>query len=148
MKSFCFNLERVLALRRTQLELEDARFRQCVAAVAAVDRARADLVSAAAAAHLDVRRSVSIAGADLGALQEFHGYVQAQDQLLAVRRAERARETAAQEAAMLAARRRCRLLERLREKRLAEWKAESDRELDEVAAESYLSRWGRENARR
>jgi hypothetical protein len=41
------------------------------------------------------------------------------------------------------ARRRCRLLERLRERRRAEWKTENDRELEQVAAESYLARWGR-----
>jgi len=147
MKTFRFNLERVLALRRTQLELEDARLRQCVAAMAAVDRARAELGAAAAAADLDVRRSATIAGADLAALGEFHRHVRSQEQLLEARRAERAREAAAQETVMLEARRRCRLLERLREKRLAEWQAESDRELDQVAAESYLARWGRERRR-
>jgi len=141
MKSFQFRLERVLALRRTQLELEDARFRQCVAAVAAVDRARAELDATAVAADLDVRGAVSIAGADLAALDEFHRHVRSQEQVLAERRAERTRELAAQEAAMLEARRRCRLLERLRERRLAEWKEENDRELEQVATESYLSRW-------
>ena len=44
---------------------------------------------------------------------------------------------------MLEARRRCSLLERLKERRLAEWTHERDRELDEIAAESYLARWSR-----
>ena len=48
-----------------------------------------------------------------------------------------------QQKVMLEARRRCRLLERLKERRLAEWTAERDRELDEIAAESYLARWSR-----
>jgi hypothetical protein len=143
MKAFHFPLERVLSLRRTQLELEDARFRQSAAALAAIDRARAELGAAAVAADLEVRSAASIAGADLAALDEFHRHVRSQEQMLAGRRAERARELAAQQAAMLEARRRYRLLERLRERRLAEWKTENDRELEQVAAESYLARWGR-----
>jgi hypothetical protein len=39
-------------------------------------------------------------------------------------------------------------MERLRERRLAEWKVENDRELEQVAAESYLARWGSVRARR
>jgi hypothetical protein len=42
---------------------------------------------------------------------------------------------------MLEARRRCRLLERLKERRLAEWTSARDRELEEVASESFLARW-------
>jgi hypothetical protein len=141
MRAFDFPLERVLALRRTQLDLEDARFRQCVAALAAVDRARAELGAAAIAADLDVRGAASIAGADLAALDEFHRHVRSEEQMLAGRRVERAHELAVQQTAMLEARRRCRLLERLRERRLAEWKVEGDRELEQVAAESYLARW-------
>jgi hypothetical protein len=34
-------------------------------------------------------------------------------------------------------------LERLKERRLAEWTAERDHELDEIAAESYLGRCSR-----
>jgi hypothetical protein len=48
---------------------------------------------------------------------------------------------------MLEARRRCRLLERLRERRWDEWKAAADRELEETAAESYLARWESPRAR-
>jgi hypothetical protein len=148
MKAFHFPLERVLSLRRTQLELEDARFRQSAAALAAIDRARAELGAAAVAADLEVRSAASIAGADLAALDEFHRHVRSQEHMLAGRRAERVRELAAQEAAMHEARRRCRLLERLRERRRAEWKTENDRELEQVAAESYLARWGSVRARR
>jgi hypothetical protein len=47
---------------------------------------------------------------------------------------------------MLEARRRCRLLERLKERRLTEWTAGRDHELEEIAAESYLARWSRRQA--
>ena len=60
------------------------------------------------------------------------------------RHAEVARELAKQQAAMLEARRRCRLLERLKERRWSEWKLAADRELEQAASESYLARWGRD----
>jgi len=42
---------------------------------------------------------------------------------------------------MLEAQRGVNLLERLEEGRRAEWKAAHDRELDEIAAESFLANW-------
>jgi hypothetical protein len=54
---------------------------------------------------------------------------------------------AAQQKQMLEARRRCRLLERLKDRRLTEWKAAEAHELEEVAAESYLARWKKEEPR-
>jgi hypothetical protein len=45
---------------------------------------------------------------------------------------------------MLEARRRSRLLDRLRERRLEEWEATRDKELDEIASESYLAQWNRQ----
>jgi hypothetical protein len=41
------------------------------------------------------------------------------------------------------ARRRCRLLEKLKERRRAEWEKARDRELEELASESFLARWNR-----
>jgi hypothetical protein len=56
---------------------------------------------------------------------------------------EAAQKLAEQQKLMLEARRRCRLLERLKERRFTEWTATRDREVEEIAAESYLARWGR-----
>jgi len=44
---------------------------------------------------------------------------------------------------VLRARRDVRVIEKLRERRLAEWQAEADRELEGLAAEVFLARWGR-----
>jgi hypothetical protein len=148
MKSFRFSLDRVLDWRRTQLELEENRFRQRAAALAAIDRARAEVEAAAVAADLEVRRWSLVAGADLSALDEFRKHARSQQELLAARRAACARELSAQQAAMLEARRRCRLLERLKDRRWSEWKSAGDRETEEVAAESWLAQWGNSGARR
>jgi hypothetical protein len=48
-----------------------------------------------------------------------------------------------QQSIMLEARRRCRLLERLKDRRLADWTSARDHELDELASESFLAKWAR-----
>jgi hypothetical protein len=141
LNRFVFSLQKILDWRRTQLELEEAKFRQAMEAVAAVDRARAEVEAGAVKAELEVRGWDKVAGRDLHALGDYRLHVHSQERALEARRDECARRAAAQKAAMLEARRRCRLLERLRERRLAEWKAAQTRELDSLASESYLAQW-------
>ena len=52
-----------------------------------------------------------------------------------------AERMAAGRSAMLEARRRFRLLERLKQRRLEDWRLAGDKELEELASESYLARW-------
>jgi hypothetical protein len=122
--------------------VEEAKLRQRMAELAAVERARAELEAAAIHAEFDLRRCPTVAGSELRALAEFRAHVRAEAARLAARRTERAKAAAKQQAEMLAARQRCRLLERLRERRMVEWKAASDRELEAIAAESHLVKWG------
>lgn len=143
MSAFRFSLERVLAFRRRQLELEQARYRQCAAAVEALDRARAELEASGARAETQVRAWSPVAGSDLAALAYFRRSVRAREQQIAARRIEAARAAEAQMKLLLESQRRCRLLERLKDRLLAEWTAARDRELDQLAAESHLARWTR-----
>jgi hypothetical protein len=144
MTRFHFPLQRVLDWRRTQLEIEEAKFRQATAALAALDHARAELEAGAIRTEFEVRRWEPVAGGDLAALGAYRTRVRQEDARLAAKRSECARTAAAQQTAMLEARRRLRLLERLKERRLAEWKAACDRDMEEVASESYLAQWGRD----
>jgi hypothetical protein len=148
MTNFRFPLEKVLDWRRTQLELEEAAFRQRMAVLAAAEHARAQMEAAATTTEAEVRRWNTVSGADLAAFGDFRLHARAQEAALAARRAECAREVATQQASMLEARRRCRLLERLKERRLTEWKSSLDRELESIASESYLAQWGSPRRRR
>jgi len=148
MRSFDFPLQKVLDWRRTQLDLSEAHFRQAAAALAELDRARNEIEAAENSADAEVRRWGAVVGSDLAALDQFRRHAHARKELLAARRASSARELATREAAMLEARRRCRLLERLKERRWSEWKLARDKELEEVAAESWLAQWGTARARR
>lgn len=141
MTSFRFRLERVLEWRRTELELADARFKQQAAALAELDRQHAELEATGIRTEIEVRQWRPVSGSDLAALGGFRLELRKREQALAARRAECQKELTRRQELMLEARRRLRLLERLKERRLAEWRAAWDRELDEQAAMSYLARW-------
>jgi hypothetical protein len=143
MKAFQFPLEKALDWRRVQLELEEARYKQQVAALAGLDRQRAEVEASGIRAEIEVREWRPIAAGDLTALGSFRLYVKSRESEIARLRFEAAQKLAEQQKVMLEARRRCRLLERLKEHRLTEWTAERDREVEEIAAESYLARWSR-----
>jgi hypothetical protein len=113
-----------------------------MADLAAVDGAQAELDVSAIRAEFELRRCPMVAGSDLRALAEFRGHIRAEGARLAARRTECAKAAAKQQAEMLGARQRCRLLERLKERRMTEWKTEADRDLEAVAAESHLAKWG------
>jgi flagellar biosynthesis chaperone FliJ len=141
MNAFRFPLEKVLAWRRSELELAELKFQQLTAAVAAVDKALAELETAGIRAEILVRDWSPVCGRDLAALGNFRLHVRKKNTELAARRAECAGRLAAGRGAMLEARRRLRLLERLKQRRLEDWRIARDKELEELASESYLARW-------
>jgi flagellar export protein FliJ len=143
MTRFQFRLQKVLEWREKQLELEDIRFKRQIAELASLDRARAELQSAGLQAEKQVRASAMVSGRDLSALAGYRRYVQTHGRKLEEQRAEAQKQLEARQNAMLEARRRCRLLERLKERRLSEWQLACDRELDQLASESFLALWGR-----
>ena len=143
MNCFKFPLQKVLDWRRTQLELEEIRFRQQSAAMAELDRASAQLNAAGQTAERRVRDWNPVAGGELAALGSFRLHVKLKETELARPRAECRKELGRRENVMLEARRRLRLLERLKERRLEEWCAARDKELEDLASEAYLAKWKR-----
>ena len=147
MKTFRFPLEKALDWRRIELELEEVRYKQQVGELAGLDRQRAEVEASGIRAEIEVREWRPIAAGDLTALGSFRQYVKSRESEIARLRFEAAQKLAEQQKVMLEARRRCRLLERLKEHRLTEWTAGRDREVEEIAAESYLARWSRRRTR-
>ncbi len=143
MKTFRFPLEKALDWRRIELELQEARYKQQVGELAGLDRQRAEVEAAGVRAEIQVREWNPIAAGDLTALGDFRLYVRTRESAIARQRFEAAQKLAEQQKRMLEARRRCRLLERLKERRLVEWTVARDHEIEETAAENYLARWGR-----
>jgi flagellar export protein FliJ len=144
MTRFRFPLQKVLDWRRAQLELEEFRFKQNTAALADLDRASAALAASEIGTEAEVRGWKPVTGGDLAALGSFRAGVKKSEAEIARRRAECRQKLDAQQAAMLEARRRCRLLERLKQRRETEWEALRDREIQEMAEEAFLAKWSRE----
>jgi flagellar export protein FliJ len=130
MKASRFRLDRVLDWRRTELEMEESRLRNLYAALAAIDRERAALQSTLAAAAGATVASASLDAADLHALAEYRAAARIRSDRLAQLRRAREAEIAGQQQKLLEARRRCRLLENLKSRRLAEWQQDSARQAE------------------
>jgi flagellar export protein FliJ len=141
MTAFKFPLKRVLDWRRTQLELEEARYKQQAAKLAELDRTRAEIEAEGIRAEVQVREWNPIVGSDLEALSTFRVRVKSREKQTAAKRVESVHKLAEQQRVMMEARRRYELLERLEERKLAEWRAARDREMDELASESFLAKW-------
>jgi hypothetical protein len=141
MNAFRFPLERVLAWRRTQLEVEENRYLQELAALAALQDRMAGLATAGESAETAVRTWNPVAGLELESLGRYRLHLKAEAFRLKMDEDEARRRVAFRQASMLEARRRLRLLENLKARQYAAWKADCDRELEQIAAESYLSRW-------
>ena len=139
MTRFRFRLERVLAWRRTQLEIAEAAFQGQNAVAAELDRARAALDAAGIRAEMTVRQWDRVTGGDLAALDAFRTDLQRRQTALDAQRRAAREQLEARRSAMLEARRRCRLLERLKERRLAEWNAAVEREIEQLAGEMGVS---------
>ncbi|MGC8793105.1 MAG: flagellar export protein FliJ [Bryobacteraceae bacterium] len=143
MKRFVFRLESVLRWRRGQLEQEQNRLQAMAAGRDAIRRRLEELERMRREAEACVLSSGGVSGSELAALEAFR-------RKLAAERARWQRELEecehriqAQREAVLEARRRVRLLERLKERRHEEWEADVAKELETLATESYLARWGR-----
>ena len=143
MTAFRFPLEKALHWRRTQLELAESRVEQQLAVLAAIDQARAELDAMGQRTELEVRQLARIDGRDLDALGALRLAIKSRGKTLAAKRVECGRELSVRQTALLEARRRCRLLERLKERRWKEWQSAAEKELDELAADSYLAQWAR-----
>jgi hypothetical protein len=138
MKKFHFHLEQVLGWRRTLAELRNAEALACAAAAAeaerVVERLRAEHTRAA------MELTTHSNGATLAAGSAFleKSRVRIVDALKKLEAARAALKTATEK--LVEADRNAKLLEKMKEARFREWSAESDRELEAFAAESFLNR--------
>jgi flagellar export protein FliJ len=141
MRGFQFSLERVLSWRRTELRAEEARLGPLVAERARLEAAHVEIVRAHAHAQEDLLSSGPVSGAELEALAHYR--VRLEKQKIAVEQNARqcGERIAAQRARIVETQRRARLLEKLRGRRLEEWRSEGERETENFAGEAYLARW-------
>jgi hypothetical protein len=143
MRSFRFSLEKILSWRRTELQAEEARLAGLFAERTQLDAARTEIHAASERAGNRMLEAEAVDGIELESLD---GYRRRMDrELIALdrRRAQSGEEILKQRARVVEAHRRVRLLEKLKDRRLGEWRLAWQRETDSLASEAFLARWRR-----
>lgn len=128
---------------RTQLQLEENRLSTCLAALHLAEERLAHLQ----AEHLSVEREmlsgVAIIARDLASLGLYRLRVKREAAAMEEERVHRGRALREQTAVVQEAQRRVRLVEKLRDRRLAEYSYAEDHALENLAAEAYLAKWNK-----
>ncbi len=144
MSGFQFSLARVLEWYEKQLQLEENRLAECRIALEKAQRA----LAAARAARLGIEQtlihSALIPAADLRALEWFRRKSRSDEKRLSGDCDASQSKLEAQLAAVKVVQRKVRLIEKLRERRLAEHTYAANREMEELAADSFLAKFNRE----
>ena len=141
MKPFRFSLQRVLEFRASKVDLEETKLGALRNELAGLDR---EIERVEQSRQKSVRALATVQesrGEDLRALTRFCARLEREHMALAQKRLSCCQQFARQQQTYLQARTEHRLIEKLRERQLAEWTREAGRELDRVAGELYLARW-------
>jgi len=143
MKSFRFSLQRVLEWREVQLRTEEERLSSLQQQLSGLLIRDKELQASLVRSEMELRTRPLIPAVEIAAITGFRKRVEDQRRQLRAACFKVERDIDAQRNKLLQARRDHRMLEKLREKRLAEWTYLHDRELEDVAADSFLAQWAR-----
>lgn len=142
MKAFEFTLQRMLEFRRQQAESERSSLQRLFAQLKAFEDEQTALGSEIEEARTGVAGLTCVEGQHLAALASFQCHVGRKSKEIDRLKAELAPHIERQRLAVVDSDRNVKLLERLREQKHREWTAGRDKEIDELAADSYLARFG------
>jgi len=141
MRSFQFPLERILAWRRKEFEAEEARLGVLAAEQKRLEAARLEILASWDRAGRQLLAAAFVDGSDLAALSGYRARLEREREINTRQRQEAAGRTACQRVKVMEAHRRVRLLKKLRQRRLEEWRGEWNRETENFAGEAFLARW-------
>ena len=143
MQRFRFPLEKVREWRGTQVELEEARLEKLLGERQQLEATLAQLDAGRVLEERAVLRMTRVSAEQLAALDYYRIYVEERKRQTQAQIAECGGRIARQRTRLMEARRNFQLLDRLKERRLAEWRLDFSREQEALAGELYLARWGR-----
>ena len=141
MKRFEFRLARVRDFRRQQLEMEEVKLEVLRAERQQIEAESLRLENEATGTRNSLMVTGSVEAQELVAADHYLHSLAAATKRQAAKLADWQVRTSKQQQAMVEARRRVRLLEKLEEKQLRLWKEEADREQENLSSELYLARW-------
>jgi flagellar biosynthesis chaperone FliJ len=141
MQTFRFRLEKVREWYTRQYEEEERRLTVCLAALADARKAIASLQAERLSIERDVLSRPAIPARDFVALGLYRLGAKKRELGLNGVRDRCEGEVAAQRVKLQAAERRVLLLEKLRERRVAEHVYAETRELEELASDAFFAKW-------
>jgi len=145
MKIFRFPLQRVLEWRALQLRVEEEKLAGLQQQLASLLELREKLAAERNRSQAHLFASGTAAGSDLQTWALYQARLVKQEELLKTQLLQCEKLTLEQRQRLLKARTDHRVLERLKERRWRQWVYLNDRELEDSAAEAYLSKWSRED---
>jgi flagellar export protein FliJ len=137
---FRFSLERVLELRRLQLQAEEEKLARLQQQLEGIDQRANAIASTELKSEWALRKMPAVAAPDLHTLSDFQARVRKVQAALAVEKQRVTKEIQAQRARLLNARREFRVIEKLKERRFKVWQYQADRENEGVAADAHNSK--------
>ncbi|MEI9812719.1 MAG: hypothetical protein WDO18_08610 [Acidobacteriota bacterium] len=146
MKAFAFPLDRVLAWRRTQVHMEEGKLKRLQEDLRVLDGQRAALQVSVGEAKAGVLKSSQVWALEVTALEHYRGAVAREDARLVQARRPLEDKIRLQTAVVIERNRDARLMERLRERRFADWQVAADREIQQLAEELHLTRMFRSSS--
>lgn len=146
MKSFHFSLQRVLEYRALQMREEEEKLSTMQNQLAGVLHRENALTAAQLNAEMNLLAQALVDAAEFRSLSAFQLRIRGEKITLLAARKNLELKVAEQRKRLLKARKDCKILENLKDRRKKAWTYLSDRELENTAAESYISNWARTNA--
>lgn len=140
MKTFEFTLQRMLEFRRQQAEAERSRLQRLFAQLNAYEDEQIALRGEVDLAREAIADLASLEGQHLASLASFQGHAGRRSKEIDRLKAEMMPEVERQRLVVVESDRKVKLLDRLREQKYREWLIGRDKEIDELAADSYLAR--------
>lgn len=145
MKIFRFPLQRVLEWRALQLRVEEEKLAGLQHQLTSLLQMREKLAAERNRSQSHLFASGTAAGSDLQTWALYQARLVKQQELVKTQLLQCEKLTLEQRQRLLKARTDHRVLERLKERRWRQWVYLNDRELEDSAAEAYLSKWSRED---
>jgi flagellar export protein FliJ len=140
MKRLEFRLSRVLEFRQQQADAERNRLQVLFNQIRPIEEERIRLNKQLTESRNESIGSGTVSGADLMALSEFARYVESRKIQLDKDRRKLSSQIHEQQQVVVAADRRVTLLEKLKGRQEAAWHVEEDKELEALAADSFMAK--------
>jgi hypothetical protein len=145
MERFQFPLEKVLRWRSLEFLREQEQLKRLINEQIRLQMLAAKLNAEKSQLDLSLGTIPDLLGSDLRGLNAYALRLRRQADELATRRKRLDRDLAAQQKKYNLSKQRVRLLEELRASKLKNWNYRQAAELEQLAAESYLATWNRED---